>query len=77
MHRENEREREGDFAYILYIYCTVHINIHELYFLDRKTYRESKYNNEIVNSLKENKKNIYIIPEGGFNEFVLYLRSWL
>ncbi len=40
-----------------------------LYFLDRKTYRESKYNNEIINSLKENEKNIYVIPEGGFNEF--------
>ncbi len=40
-----------------------------LYFLDRTTYRESKYDNKIINYLKEKDKNIYIIPEGGFNEF--------
>ena len=39
-----------------------------LYFLDRKTYRESKYDNKIINDLKDKEKNIYIIPEGGFNE---------
>ena len=40
-----------------------------LYFLDRKTYRESKYDNEVIYNLKEKYKNIYILPEGGFNDF--------
>jgi len=41
----------------------------KLYFLDRTTYRKSKYDNEVINNLKEKYKKIYILPEGGFNDF--------
>jgi len=40
----------------------------ELHFLDRKIYRESKYDNETINMIKKNNKNLFIIPEGGFND---------
>ena len=48
-------------------FCTN--NNMELYFLDRKTYRESKFDNKIINDIKKNHKNSFIIPEGGLNQF--------
>ena len=41
----------------------------ELQFLSRKVYRESKFNNKVVNKLKKEHEKIFIIPEGGFNNF--------
>lgn len=40
----------------------------ELYFLNRKTYRESKYDNKVIDQIKKFNKNVFIIPEGGFND---------
>ena len=40
----------------------------ELYFLNRKIYRESKYDNEIINQIKKNNKNLFMIPEGALND---------
>ena len=39
----------------------------DLYFLDRKTYRENKYLNKTVFDIKKKHNNIYVIPEGGCN----------
>jgi 1-aminocyclopropane-1-carboxylate deaminase len=41
----------------------------DLYFLDRRTYRTNKYSNKLVDDLKKKYENIYIIPDGGCNNF--------
>ena len=41
----------------------------DLHFLSRKLYRESKFDNEVINKLKKKHEKIFIIPEGGFNNF--------
>ena len=41
----------------------------DLFFLDRSTYRNNKYNNPIFKSIIKSEENIFVIPEGGFNEF--------
>ena len=40
-----------------------------IYFLDRSTYRNNKFNNPIFNTIIKSEENIFVIPEGGFNEF--------
>ena len=40
-----------------------------LFFLDRSTYRNNKYNNPIFKTIIKSDENIFVIPEGGFNEF--------
>ena len=41
----------------------------DLYFLSRKVYKVSKFDNEVINKLKREHEKIFIIPEGGFNNF--------
>mgnify|MGYP001341507243 FL=1 len=41
----------------------------DLFFLDRSTYRNNKYNNPIFKKIIKSEENIFVIPEGGFNEF--------
>ena len=41
----------------------------DLFFLDRSTYRDNKYNNPIFKTIIKSEDNIFVIPEGGFNEF--------
>jgi len=41
----------------------------DLFFLDRSTYRNNKYNNPIFKKIIKSKENVFVIPEGGFNEF--------
>tara|TARA_B100001057_G_scaffold501048_1_gene620024 strand:- start:788 stop:1666 length:879 start_codon:yes stop_codon:yes gene_type:complete len=41
----------------------------DLFFLDRSTYRNSKYNNPIFKKIIKSEENVFVIPEGGFNEF--------
>ncbi len=39
-----------------------------LFFLERSTYRNNKNNNPIFNTIIKSEENIFVIPEGGFNE---------
>ena len=41
----------------------------DLFFLNRSTYRNNKYNNPIFKKIIKSKENVFVIPEGGFNEF--------
>ena len=41
----------------------------DLFFLDRSTYRNNKYNNPIFKKIIKSEENVFVIPEGGFNEF--------
>jgi len=41
----------------------------DLFFLNRSTYRNNKYNNPIFKTIIKSEDNIFVIPEGGFNEF--------
>ena len=41
----------------------------DLFFLNRSTYRNNKYNNPIFKKIIKSEENVFVIPEGGFNEF--------